>query len=390
MVCSSCHFWYPSSHLSSVLILDELDHITTCSRSLKSLFSLSHTNSSSLRIIGIANTHTLTSSSSQLELDGISSVSTVHFSPYSPEELLEILRTRLSPVLTDPLVEKTSKQFLPTPTLTLLTKKIASQTGDVRALFEVLRGAIDIAVAGTQAKSNPLDCTIVVSPPHILSALKAYAPSSRSAAGASEVVTKVRNLGLHARLLLLSLSLACRRVEAKLPLTGSTLPKAAPLKRTTSVPLLKINVDSAQLHLYYTNLLTKGSDVFTPVSRSECVDIINMLETLGIVSSNIFAPSTPSKSGRKGFGRSGSFAGSSKSAGSTNLSFVEGVRVDEIIRGLGLEQQPGNDSKAPVDVREEELRVLWEKETREIKRQISVNGRSKDGGASGFEDMAED
>ena len=29
----------------------------------------------------------------------------------------------------------------------LLTKKVAALTGDVRSLFEVLRGAIDLAVA---------------------------------------------------------------------------------------------------------------------------------------------------------------------------------------------------------------------------------------------------
>lgn len=369
-----------------MLILDELDHITTCPQSLKSLFSLSHTNSSRLRIIGIANTHTLTSSSSQLELDGISSVTTLHFSPYSPEQLLGILRTRLSPIFDDVVVEKAVKRFLPTPALTLLTKKIASQTGDVRALFEVLRGAIDIAAAAPQSNSNPLDCSITVSPPHILSALKAYAPSSTSSrTSTSEVVTKVRNLGLHARLLLLCLSLACRRLDTKLPVGNGATPRSS-LKRSTSVAHVKSTIDSSQLHLYYTNLLVKGSDVFSPVSRSEFGDIVNMLETLGLVSSSA---SAPPKTGRKAVGRSSSFAGT-KSAGSASLSFVEGVRMDEITRGLGVEQQDAETKPTVVDIKEEELRAIWDKEVREIRRLTALNARSKNTAAGGFEDMAED
>ena len=48
----------------SIFILDELDHITPGTQSLTSIFTLTKAASAVLQLIGIANTHTLTSSSS--------------------------------------------------------------------------------------------------------------------------------------------------------------------------------------------------------------------------------------------------------------------------------------------------------------------------------------
>jgi cell division control protein 6 len=384
-------------HQCSILVLDELDHVMACSRSLKSLSSLSQANASKLRIIGIANTHTLTSSPSLLEYGGANSVKTLHFSPYSPEQLLDILQARLSPLYQDPLVEKSVRQLLPTPALTLLTKKIASQTGDVRALFEALRGAIDISIAAMRPKQNPLDCTPTVTPANILSAFKAYVSTSSTpfrtpaVAGSSEVFVKVQGLGLHGRFILLSLSLACRRLESKIPLlTPSNTPKSSarsPSKRSTPMSLVKASIDATQLYLYYTNLLVKGSGVFNPVSRSEFGDVVNMLETLGLVVSSSSSTS-PKKLGRKLSSRSSSFSGSAKSAGSAMIAFVDGVRMDEIMRGLGVGQS--QDPKVESDVKEEEMRIIWDKEMREIRRQTSANEHSKDATSGGFEDMSED
>jgi cell division control protein 6 len=81
----------------------------------------------------------------QFSLHCITSVETLHFAPYTLSQLLQILQTRLTALHDerDDFVGDEPKKFLPIPTLTLLTKKIAAQTGDVRSLFEVLRGAID-------------------------------------------------------------------------------------------------------------------------------------------------------------------------------------------------------------------------------------------------------
>jgi hypothetical protein len=74
------------------------------------------------------------------------------------------------------------KKFLPNPILELLTKKVVALTGDVCSLFEVLRGAIDLAVAQIKKPSeddDPLNIPpTTVIPQHVLAALKAYTPAS--------------------------------------------------------------------------------------------------------------------------------------------------------------------------------------------------------------------
>jgi cell division control protein 6 len=166
----------------SILVLDEIDHVAASSRMLASLFTLAQKHYSALRIIGIANTHTLTSSVSplSLSLDSVTGVSTLHFQPYDPRQLLSILQSWLKPLtsLESPTSEAVFQHFLPVPTLTLFSRKIAAHTGDVCSLFGVLRGAIDLAV--TQPPSSDKD-TPPITPAHIFAALKAYSPSSKVA-----------------------------------------------------------------------------------------------------------------------------------------------------------------------------------------------------------------
>ena len=120
-------------------------------------------------------------------------------------------------------------KFLPLPTLMLLTKKVAALTGDVQSLFEVLRGAIDLAVAPSMTRNsmdeNPFNAPkATVTPQHILAALKAYtpaapkAPTTNSIANTSpttsnsETMTKIRNLGLQAQLVHLFILLSSKRL----------------------------------------------------------------------------------------------------------------------------------------------------------------------------------
>lgn len=370
-------------------------------------------------MIGIANTHTLTSSASQFSVHGTTDVETLHFAPYTPSQLLEILQTRLAPLYDtkDGLANGEPKKFLPLPTLTLLTKKIAAQTGDVRSLFEVLRGAIDLAVDSSNfgdstTDTNPLNTpTPIVTPTFILSALKAYAPASTtirlsastglSASGStsnSEIVTKVRNLGLQARLALLSILLASKRLEAGLALSGSptsTSPTKSPVKRAHSMPhattgasasIGAVGIDSMQLHAYYSTVLKRAdNDVFTPVSRSEFADLIGMLETAGLAapSSTIGLPGagsgSPSKTGRRSFGRSSSFGGGKGKDRGQEVKLVEGVRTDEALRGMGIGSQVGGNNEAQsVDIREEEVRAIWERERIRLGKDIKARERCND------------
>jgi cell division control protein 6 len=382
----------------SIVILDEVDHVAASPQILASLFALARNHSPTLRIIGIANTHTLTSSASALSVDGVTGVSTLHFAPYDPEQLLSILQSRLQPLtsLESPTPEAVVQRFLPVPTLSLLSRKIAAQTGDVRSLFEVLRGAIDLAV--TQPPASDKD-TPPVKPSHILAALKAYAPASKVAPAASstlpsksstnsETVAKVRNLGLHARLSLLALLLASRRAEASLPLllAAQASPPRSPIKRSSSSPIpmsaIQASIEMTQLHAFYGTILTRGeSDTFTPVSRSEFGDLAGVLETIGLVSLSASSP------GRK-LSRTTSFA----SRGTKNLTtaqpnrgvaLTEGVRPDEVLRGLGI----GAETK---DICEEEVEGIWKRELSRIRKEARVQQPNVDSTNLGFDDATED
>jgi cell division control protein 6 len=334
---------------------------------------------------------------SMLSFDGATGVSTLHFAPYDHQQLLSILQSRLKPLtsLESPTSEAIVQTFLPVSTLTLLSRKIAAQTGDVRSLFEVLRGAIDLAV--TQPPSNDND-TPPVTPAHILAALKAYVPASKVAPAVSstptvkssansETVTKVRNLGLHARLALLALVLACRRAEASLPLLSSSQPSPprSPVKRSNSLPIpppaTQASIELSQLHAFYSTILTRNEPgSFTPVSRSEFTDLAGMLETVGLISL-----STPSN-GRK-MARTTSFSsrGTKSMLGTQqnrSVALVEGIRPDELLRGLGI----GAEIK---DICEEEVEGIWKRELAQIRKAVRAQQPSASAADIGF-DATED
>ena len=169
------------------MFLDELDHIASTPATLNSLFTFIQAYKSHVRLIGIANTHTLSSASpslsSALSSSAAQCVETVHFAPYTAAQLRAIIDGRLASLDDNANpgkhIGETKDEFLPKAALMLLCKKVASMTGDVRAAMEVLRGAIDIAVnTRSQTSENPLaESTAPVTPAHILSALKAYAPA---------------------------------------------------------------------------------------------------------------------------------------------------------------------------------------------------------------------
>ncbi|KAJ7045822.1 P-loop containing nucleoside triphosphate hydrolase protein [Mycena alexandri] len=415
-----------------IIILDELDHIAPTAQSLASLFSLSASRPSTLRVVGIANTHTLTASSSAGFVPSSSDVRTLHFAPYTPAQLLHILQSRLAPLYigepsddeeTAQVAAQAAQKFLSPPALNLLTKKIAALTGDVRSLFEVLRGAIDVAVASpssspsrtpARVEENPLNPSVksALAPSHILAALKAYTPSSAPApraAGAgpsspaasnSEIVTKIRSLGLHARLVLLALLLASKRIEAALPLS-STSNSSSPVKRgvapsSSPAPVFG-GVDPAQLHGFYIAILSRSCDgVFSPVSRSEFGDLVSMLEGVGLVScpSPASSPAATSGSvagkGKRAFGRSASFGfGANRGGGGAgDVQLAAAVRTEEVLRGLGI----GMVDAAAEDIAVEEVNAIWVKENGRLTRDATArdNKAKKDKVTAGFHDAMED
>lgn len=332
------------------------------------------------------------------------------------------------------------KKFLPAPTLMLLTKKVAALTGDVRSLFEVLRGAIDLAVIASASSlpsptptdgNNPLDTPApTVTPAHILAALKAYTPSSTSTsttkstlptaaapspATNSEIVVKVSNLGLQARLVILCALLASKRLEAGLTISSTTSISASPtkkspvspMKRSSSLPNPSANVngvgiDANQLYTYYSTILNRSDGgVLEPVSRSEFGDLVGVLEGAGLICLGGTADVSIGTGAKRAFGRTASFGGGTgfggagKGKGKGDVRLTKGVRADEVLRGLGISVSGAAPTAAAAEsnIRQEEVRGIWEKEKARLGRDLKTIEREKGKAlvvANGFDGASED
>ncbi|PFH52088.1 hypothetical protein AMATHDRAFT_141012 [Amanita thiersii Skay4041] len=364
-----------------ILVLDEMDYMASDLRSLESIFTLPQINPNMLCLIGIANTHTLTSSTGNA-MTLVSDILTLHFAPYSASQLQEILQCRLDVLSQVSNVDISS--LLPKPSLTLLAKKIATTTGDVRSLFEILRGAIDLAVTSSNQGENPMETSPKVMPSHILQALKAHSPSgnksmlsqgrisNNSAPCNSEIVTKIDCLNLQARVALLCILLASKRLESGLVLSTmmSPSPKKSSLKRASSSTCSRrACIDTAQLHSYYSAALVRSDAAcLNVVSKSEFGDVLVILEGSGLISlSGSSSVTSPSRLGRKMLGRSVSFSGGLNSRLATSeIRLAEGVWVDEVLRGLGIADDVLG------DVLRSEVRGIWDREVARLDRDIKA------------------
>lgn len=391
MVRISCSLSSVADMPPSVLILDELDHVTPDSSSFSALFSLP---SSQLRVIGIANTHTLTSGS---QLPDSIDVKTLHFAPYTAGDLLAIIHSRLAPLYASETALAMNK-FLSPVALTLLSKKVATMTGDVRSVFEVLRGAIDVAQSSASAfhedfLSAPL---LSVTPSHINAALKSHTPVNKPAPSASqptepsrgnsEIVSGIRSLGLQARLCLLSILLASQRLEAGLPVSSTS--NSPSIKRQTSGSAPTGALEMTQLHAYYCTILSReDSGVLSAVSRSEFGDLLGMLEGIGLVSVSSSLGGSPVKAAKRSFSRSASFgSGSNRGSSSGQVRLASGVWADELLRGLGA----GALSKCSGDIAEEEVRAICERERSRLAKDLKAADMKARQSGPRFADAMED
>ena len=138
--------------------------------------------------------------------------------------------------------------------------------------------------------------------------------------------------------------------------------------------------------------------MFEPVSRSEFGDLVGVLEGVGLLSraggcAEILAGGG---GGRRAIGRSASFAGGTrfgggvgKGKGKSEVKMAKGVRIDEVLRGLGI--SPSAD--APADIKEEVLRAIWETEKSRLARELKTLAREKEITkllVNGFEDALKD
>ena len=313
-----------------VVTLDEIDHLLTLDlKVLYTLFEWSLQRSSRLVLIGIANALDLTDRFlPRLKARNLKP-QLLPFLPYTAPQIASVLITKLKSI---PLNDNTAPDQLPFvhPTaIQFCSKKVASQTGDLRKAFDIVRRAIDLVEVEVKQKylndlnlqpslispsrsplgdnpnfsspSRPKSLTAsfaALTPLTAPRATIAHIAKVTSAAFSNGTSQRLKSLNLQqkaALCALISLEKSNRSNARTIPATPS---KSSLSTRNTIITIRK---------LYETYCsLCKRENALHPLTSTEFVDVISGLETLGLVGeegrgfSISKAKGTPSKKAAKG------------------------------------------------------------------------------------------
>ena len=308
------------------------------------LFETTATNRT--RIVAISNTHTLTT---KLPDDA----TTLHFSPYTADEMSAIIRVRLAP-----LMEEGSMVIQPAA-LTFICKKVATQTGDLRACLSLLCQALAM-VEKTAHEGKPPSPTLI--PVGMTDVLKA---SKAATVIAPTVRIKVNGLNMQSRLILLTFLIASRRLTS-----GLTLLPSSSKKEEKSAPAKQASITPTALYTLYESTLAAHGGVFSVVSRSEFLDVLGVLEVQGLLSmDDQVGPKATKYPSRRQTSRE------------STVSLPVGVRVDEVVKALTVVQGAG--------AKEQEIRRMWEKQVFAINKEAQRQRTAHAIKAVAFEDAVE-
>lgn len=346
-----------SSPTVYLVTLDEIDHILTMGlESLYRVFEWSLSKSSRLVLVGIANALDLTDrflprlKSKNLKPD------LLPFLPYTGPQIKQIITSRLNSLMPE---EKTGYvPFIHPAAIELCSRKVASQTGDLRKAFEICRRALDLVEQETRSKheDEAREQLLQLSPSKrplgekvnnssadskgsksvvqlMAQSLKTLTPETapRASIGHLNKVTaaafnngtaqRLKALNLQQKAALCSLFAFENRARASIK-AGDGTPVS---KSQTLAPTIKTLFNT------YCRLCTRDS-VLHPLSSSEFREVVGSLETLGLVNAvdgkvgSFSAPQTPSKRGRKAPVASGDDKRIASTAGEKDMeSMTEGI-----------------------------------------------------------------
>lgn len=346
-----------------LVILDEIDHILTLDlESLYRLFEWALHKSSRLVLIGIANALDLTDRFLPRLKSRNLKPELLPFLPYSATQVKEIITTRLQSLVP----EGSPIPFIHPAAIELCSRKVSSQTGDLRRAFEICRRAIDLVEMETKQKHEaevrekmllatpsrkPLGENANLSSPSrgssektlpvmLAESLKsltvetaprvtiAHLNKVTAAAFSNGTNQRLKTLNLQQKAALCSLIALERRTRT----SRATSVLATPSKSRTAAPSVKVLYDT------YSLLCTRDS-VLHPLSSSEFREVVDSLETLSLISpvdgkTGSFAMlQTPSKRGK----RSGFAAGAGLADEKKVASCVGERELEQAIEGLGAD-----------------------------------------------------
>ncbi|KAH0543519.1 hypothetical protein FGG08_002187 [Glutinoglossum americanum] len=326
-----------------IVTLDEIDHLLTLDiEILYTIFGWSLHRSSRLILIGIANALDLTDRCLPRLKARKLKPQLLPFLPYTAPQIASIITTRLQSLIPEHDEQSATTAsyipFLHPAAIQLCSKKVASQTGDLRKVFDICRRAIDLIESETKQKFQELnDQALMLSPSksplvenmNLSSPYSTSSPKSHPLSQQSSLMASLANLtpetaprasiahiarissaafgnGSEQRFKSLNLqqkAVLCALIahEKRSRTIASTLP-STPSKagRNNTAPSIR------SLFETYTSLCRRDN-MLHPLTNTEFRDVISSLETLSLItildsgkggSSGLLR--TPSKRGRLG------------------------------------------------------------------------------------------
>ncbi|KAL3463142.1 P-loop containing nucleoside triphosphate hydrolase protein [Aspergillus heterothallicus] len=276
-----------------LVMLDEIDHLLAAdSGVLQSLFEWSLQRESKVMLIGIANALDLTDRSlPQLKAKNLKPL-LLPFMPYNASQIANVISNRLRSLL--PENETDDPNFIPFVqplAIQLCAKKVASQTGDLRKAFELVKRAIDIVEQETfqklekQALDSPSRTVLVENinlssspkqgplfPYTVLTAPRAsiaHVAKITSSAFGQGTVQRLQCLNLQQKAAICAL-VALDRKRRETDVFGT------PSKSKNLAPTVKQIFDA------YCKLCRRDN-ILHPLTSTEFKDVLGSLETLGLV-----------------------------------------------------------------------------------------------------------
>ncbi|KAJ1737918.1 AAA ATPase [Coemansia sp. Benny D160-2] len=257
-----------------LVILDEVDSLLGSRQEvLYRLFELAAHTDSRLALVGIANALDLTDRFlPRLQARSCEPV-LLNFNPYQVKDIVAILQSRLDSVATkgaDPIIQKAA--------LELCARKVAATSGDLRKALDVCRQAMESAEAESKRRAKSVDKENA--------AAAAAADAAQTQKPASLKVTI-----MHIAKVLTSLngSPIAQKLEAlnfqqKLVLCAYTSLARTDAPTPHKRPAAASNVIAvASLYSEYVSICSRLS-MLAPVTRTEFLDLVSMMETQGVVS----------------------------------------------------------------------------------------------------------
>ncbi|KAG8624049.1 hypothetical protein KVT40_009025 [Elsinoe batatas] len=300
-----------SSGQLNLLMLDEVDQLVDLDLNLLySLFEWSMQPSSNLILVGIANALDLTDRLLPRLKSRNIKPTLLPFMPYTATQINDIITIKLKSLNTSS-ANPSTVPFVQAAAILLCSKKVASQTGDLRKAFDIIKRALTLAETEARATQSsqqispsktPLSENINLSSPPITTAIQTKltalchltpetAPKA-TIAHVAKVTSQIFSNGMSSRLSTLNIqqkavlcTLAAFEKKARSSLSAalSSMTSFVPSTPSKSGKGQKLESPSTkQLYDSYTELC-KRENLLHALSSVEFRDVLSGLETLSLI-----------------------------------------------------------------------------------------------------------